>query len=99
MAEKKSRRTISRQILCLFHPNKNIHDKDKYGHKQTCEFHSFSNGRKWQKVAEWMAVNLLAIAPSLTSSAPDVDDYTAICSLSPANYYTKLYVLRILLHL
>jgi hypothetical protein len=55
--------------------------------------------QQWQKVAEWIAVNLLAIAPSLTSSAPDIDDYTVICSLSPANYYTKLYVLRILLHL
>ncbi len=55
--------------------------------------------QQWQKVAEWMAMNLLDIAPSLTSSALDVDDYTVICSLSPANYYTKLYVLRILLHL
>lgn len=29
---KKSRRTISRQILCLFRLHRNIHDKDEYGH-------------------------------------------------------------------
>jgi len=39
-----------------------------------------------------MAVNLLAILPPLTSSAPHIDEYTVICSLSPANYYTKLYI-------